>query len=105
MSTGELQYSINLGVNEHDGRDCAGEAGPFRTYGEAYRAGHRVMGMLPCQLAGMLDTYCPWRDDGQSQALPIVGFTIEQYTDDEGTVQSWDFEGGVTIGAATLALV
>lgn len=86
-----MKYTIEFGVDTENGRECAVESGPYLTRKGAYRVGKRLLGK-PARLA-LLERNADRFDTGpETDHLPIMGFTIEGFTDEAGTVWSVDID-------------
>jgi hypothetical protein len=85
-----IRYSIELGVNDPstEYRECVGEMGPFFTKRGAERVMQSAFGK-PAPVRGFFEH----GENGHLRHLPIVGATIERFSDKHGTFESWDFEG------------
>lgn len=92
-----LRFTVELGVNYQNTRQCAVEAGPFPTLEDAIVFAQSVKGRKAFDVLAQhenTNNFDVYDDEGLDQ--PLVGASIEGFTDD-GTQFSYDLQWPVPI--------
>lgn len=107
MSDSPFTYHIVLGADVQTVRESIMEVGPYPTALDALRNAARFVGMTANAVdADVVDERiingtdespaADWlTDNARTGGFHITGYTIERYTDEDGTDGSWSLNGGL----------
>lgn len=85
------RYVVEFGIDvPGEGRVCAAESGPYLTRKGALRVGKRLLGKS-ARLALAERNGSTYDASDADMGRPVVGFTINVYSDEQGTIENFDF--------------